>query len=458
MDPRELPGVDAVLSSEASRPLLDRWPRALLAGALRREIEEARHAILAGGAPSPISCAALADRAGRRLAAELEGHPPRVVNATGTILHTNLGRAPLGARAVDALVRAASEPCALEVDLDTGERGERDRAIAERLRAITGAEDAVVVNNAAAALLLVVDTLGRRREVVVSRGEMIEIGGALRLPDVLERAGATLREVGTTNRTRVEDYAAAIGRRTGFLLRAHPSNYRVTGFVEGAPLPALAALARERAVPLVEDLGSGALVDLSTFGLPREPLPADSLRDGTDLVVFSCDKLLGGPQAGIAAGRADLVARLRRNPLRRALRVDKLVVAALAATLDAWRGARDPGAEIPALGLLLRPMSLLDSLAQEACERLRSALPAGFRLDVVESEAEIGSGAQPGARLPSRAVVVEHASLDAGRIAEIFRAARPAVLGRVARERFLLDVKAVLRADDLVPAFAGPLP
>ncbi len=457
MDPRALPGVDAVLSSEASRPLLDRWPRALLVGALRREIDEARRAMLAGDAPAPISCEALAERAGNRLAEDLDAHPPRVVNATGTILHTNLGRAPLGARAVDALVRAASEPCALEVDLDTGERGERDRAIAERLRAITGAEDAVVVNNAAAALLLVVDTLGRRREVVVSRGEMIEIGGALRLPDVLERAGATLREVGTTNRTRVEDYAAAIGRRTGFLLRAHPSNYRVEGFVERAPLAALGILARERGVPLVEDLGSGALVDLSTFGLPREPRPADSLRDGADLVVFSCDKLLGGPQAGIAAGRADLVARLRRNPLRRALRVDKLVVAALAATLDAWRGARDPGEEIPALGFLLRPVSLLDEIAREACERLQAALPAGFRLDVVESEAEIGSGAQPGARLPSRAVAIEHPELDAGRIAAIFRAARPAVLGRVARERFLLDVKAVLRADDLVPAFSGTL-
>ncbi|MFM8409006.1 MAG: L-seryl-tRNA(Sec) selenium transferase, partial [Alphaproteobacteria bacterium] len=267
--------------------------------------------------------------------------------------------------------------------------------------------------------------------------------------------GAVLREVGTTNRTRVEDYAAAIGRRTGFVLRAHPSNYRVDGFAERAPLDALARLAREHGVPLVEDLGSGAMVDLGAFGLPSEPRPADSLRAGADLVVFSCDKLLGGPQAGIAAGRADLVDRLRRNPLRRALRVDKLGIAALAATLDAWRGARDPGAEIPALGLLLRPVDELEALANEACRLLRAALPAGFRVEVVPSLAEIGSGAQPGAELPSRAVAVEHADFDAERIAAFFRAARPAVLGRIARERFLLDVKAVVRADDLVPATDG---
>jgi L-seryl-tRNA(Ser) seleniumtransferase len=455
MDPRALPGVDAVLSSAAARPLLDRWPRPLVADALRRELDEARRDILAGGEPGPLSGEAIVDRAGRRLARDLAAHPPRVVNATGTILHTNLGRAPLGARAVAALARVAAEPSALEIDLATGERGERDRAIAERLRELAGAEDAVVVNNAAAALLLVVDTLGRRREVVVSRGEMIEIGGALRLPDVLERAGAVLREVGTTNRTRLGDYAAAIGRRTGFVLRAHPSNYRVEGFAERTPLAALSRLARERGVPLVEDLGSGALVDLGAFGLPREPTPADSLRDGADLVVFSCDKLLGGPQAGIAAGRADLVAELRRNPLRRALRVDKLAVAALAATLDAWRGARDPGAEIPTLGFLLRPVAELEALAREARDLLRASLPAGFRVEVVESEAEIGSGAQPGARLPSRAVAVEHPDLDAGRIAALFRSARPAVLGRVSRDRFLLDVKAVVRAVDLVPTPAG---
>jgi len=239
------------------------------------------------------------------------------------------------------------------------------------------------------------------------------------------------------------------------VLRAHPSNYRVEGFVEHTPLADLARLARERNVPLVEDLGSGALVDLGEFGLPREPLPADSLSEGADLVVFSCDKLLGGPQAGIAAGRADLVARLRQNPLRRALRVDKLAIAALAATLDAWRSARDLGAEIPALGFLLRPIAELDALAGEAGELLRAALPADFRVEVVESEAEIGSGAQPGARLPSRALAVEHPELDAVRIEAMFRGAEPAVLGRIARDRFLLDVKAVARALDLVPAAIG---
>ena len=455
MEPRALPGVDAVLSSVAARPLLDRYPHALLSGAVRGALDDARRAILDGTPPDDVSCEALVRRAAGRLDRDLTGHPPTVVNATGTVLHTNLGRASLGPGAIAALVRVAAAPSALEYDLETGGRGERDRPIAARLRELTGAEDSVVVNNAAAALLLAVDSLARRREVVVSRGEMIEIGGAFRLPDVLERAGAVLREVGTTNRTRLEDYAAAIGRRTGFVLRAHPSNYRVEGFVEQPVLGDLARLAHEHGVPLVEDLGSGALVDLAKHGLPREPMPADSIRAGVDLVTFSCDKLLGGPQAGIAAGRADLVDRLRRNPLKRALRVDKLAIAALAATLDAHRSARDLALEVPTLGFLLRPIGDLERIAREASVLLRAALPAGFSIAVVPSEAEIGSGTQPGARLPSRALRVVHEDWSAERIAAFFRGARPSILGRIAQGCFLLDLKAVVHAADLVPAASG---
>lgn len=454
MDPRDLPGLDAVLSSPPARALLDRFPRELAASALREAIAASRRDILAGRAAVEVSCEELARSAARRIDARLAAHPVPVVNATGTVLHTNLGRAPLGPAAIDALVRVAGSPSALELDLDSGERGERDRHLAGLLRDLTGAEDAVVVNNNAAALLLVVDTLADRREVVVSRGEMIEIGGAFRLPDVLRRAGASLREVGTTNRTRLGDYEAAIGRRTGFVLRCHPSNYRVEGFVEQPNLTDLASLAHRLGVPLVEDLGSGALVDLSRFGLPREPMPADSIRAGVDLVAFSGDKLLGGPQAGIVVGRGDLVARLRRNPLRRALRVDKLTVAALAATLAAWRGSLAPELELPAIALLVRPLAEIEALAAAALPLLEDALP-GFEFEVVASEAEIGSGSQPGARLPSRAIAVSRPGWDAGRVAALFRSSRPAILGRIRHGRFLLDLRAVPAARDLVPTTAA---
>lgn len=454
MDPRDLPGIDAVLSSPPARDLLARFPRDLLVTALREAIDEARRGLLAGRPASDLSCDAFARAAADRLDARLAAGPVPVVNATGTVLHTNLGRAPLGRRAREALDRAAAGPTALEFDLDGGARGERDDHVAGLLRELTGAGDAVVVNNNAAALLLVVDTLAERREVVVSRGEMIEIGGAFRLPDVLRRAGAVLCEVGTTNRTRLEDYALAIGRRTGLVLRCHPSNYRVEGFVERPPLDGLARLARERGVPLLDDLGSGALADLSRWGLPREPMPADSIRAGANLVSFSGDKLLGGPQAGIVAGDAALVERLRRNPLKRALRVDKLTIAALAATLATWRCAPDPARELPALGLLARPVEALDALARAALPLLAGAL-SGFALEVVASEAEIGSGAQPGARLPSRAIAVSRPGWDAGRIAALFRSARPAILGRILHGRFLLDVRAVAAAEDLVPRSTG---
>ncbi|MEW6268786.1 MAG: L-seryl-tRNA(Sec) selenium transferase [Thermodesulfobacteriota bacterium] len=458
MQPRSLPSVDAVLARPLAASLRARFARPLVVEAVRRVLDEARHGARSAVAPSDATRAsddaspdAILQRAAAWLEQAVAGRPPGVVNATGVVLHTNLGRAPLAPSAVRAIAEAAAAPVAVELDLATGERGERDRHVSEALCALTGAEAAAVVNNNAAALLLVLDTLANRREVVVSRGELIEIGGSFRLPDVLRKSGAVLREVGTTNRTRLEDYAAAINRRTALVLRAHPSNYRITGFTERPELRQLAALAHERGVPLLEDLGSGALIDLETLGLPHEPTPREALGAGADLVTFSGDKLLGGPQAGVVLGGAALVERLQRNPLKRALRVDKLTLAGLAATLALYRGAADLAAELPVLGLLHRDATALEALAREACALLRAALGPGFSCEVVATRAEVGSGAQPTLELPSFAVAVEHAQWREDRVARWFRDARPAIIGRVTRGRFLLDVRAVRDAADLVP-------
>jgi L-seryl-tRNA(Ser) seleniumtransferase len=458
MDARRLPSVDAVLSTREAQALADRFPRPLVADAVRAVLDEARGRMLSGEEPGDLAPTSIVAHAEGSLEDLATMRPPRVVNATGVVLHTNLGRAVLAPAAIEALVRAASEPSAVELDLATGERGERDGWLAPLLRDLTGAEDGIAVNNNAAALLLAVNTLADRREVLVSRGELIEIGGSFRLPDVLAKGGATLREVGTTNRTRVEDFAAVLGRRTAMILRAHPSNYRIEGFTERPALPALAALAREHGVPLVEDLGSGALTDLERHGLPHEPTPGESIRAGADLVTFSGDKLLGGPQAGIAVGRSTIVAAMRSNPLRRALRLDKLTIAALRATLALHRTALDLPAELPTLGLLARTIEEIDATAKEACELLRTALPDGFSVAVVASEAEIGSGAQPTVTLPSRAIDVERPGWPPERVAAYFRAARPPVLGRTTRGRFLLDLRAVRRAADVVPRVDGESP
>jgi L-seryl-tRNA(Ser) seleniumtransferase len=450
VDLRSLPAVDAVLSTPEAAALCARYARSAVAAAVRAELDEARRRARSGAAPGDVSPPAVAGRAARALAALAATRPPRVVNATGIVLHTNLGRAPLAPAAVAAIGEAAAA-VALEMDLADGARGERDDHLAPLLRDRTGAEDGLVVNNNAAALLLAVDSLADRREVLVARGELIEIGGSFRLPDVLRKGGAILREVGTTNRTRVADFAAAMTRRTGMVLRAHPSTYRIEGFTERPPLTELAALARAHGVPLVEDLGSGALVDLESLGLPHEPTPFESLRAGVDLVTFSGDKLLGGPQAGVAVGRADLVAAMRRNPLRRALRVDKLTIAALRATLSLYRTAADLPAALPVLGLLRRSTDALDALAHEAATLLRAALGDEVSCEVAASTAEVGSGAQPGLALPSRAVAVAHATWTAEQLAAWFRSATPAIIGRIARGRFLLDVREVERAVDLVP-------
>ena len=415
---------------------------------IRLVLRDLRSDLGAGGA-MPDDQALLDLTAGRL---EVAGAPRLrpVVNATGVVLHTNLGRAPLAQQAIDALVAAARGAVNLELDLNTGRRGSRDELVAGDLCALAASEAALVVNNNAAAVLLAVAALAGGREVVVSRGELVEIGGSFRMPEVMALGGARLREVGTTNRTHGDDYRRAIGPDTGLLVKAHTSNYRIVGFTASVDLAELAAIGRAAGVPVLEDLGSGALVDLSQFGLPREPLVRERIAAGADLVTFSGDKLLGGPQAGLIVGRADVIDRLARHPLRRALRPDKLTYAALGATLRLYREAPDLRAALPVLRWLARPVAEMEAVGRAIVPALAERLGPGHQVTLVESEAEAGSGALPALPLPSRALAVTHPERSAEEIAARFRAARPPVLGRIADGRCLLDLRGVFEPDALL--------
>ncbi len=448
---RHLPSVERVLTSPAAPGLLSNFRRAYVVDAVRAELAAARQRLAAheeAAAPS-------ADEVLAAVAAHLEAAAPLrirpVVNATGVVLHTNLGRALLADAAVDAAARVAAHPANLEYDLDRGARGERDELVADDLRALTGAEAATVVNNNAAAVLLALNTLAEGREVIVSRGELIEIGGSFRIPDVMTKSAAVLREVGTTNRTHPGDYRDAVTDRTALLLKVHTSNYRIVGFTSDVPLDALVALGRECGVPVMEDLGSGALVDLSTYGLPKEPVVAERIGLGADLVTFSGDKLLGGPQAGLVVGRREVIERIRRNPLKRALRCDKLTLAALAATLRLYRRAPDLRSALPTLRWLTRPLAEMDAVGRDAATQLRTALGTDYVVEMVDSAAEVGSGALPVTHLPSKALSIAHPTVSANAIERRFRGADPPILGRVRDGRFLLDLRGIFCANDLVP-------
>jgi L-seryl-tRNA(Ser) seleniumtransferase len=368
----------------------------------------------------------------------------KVINGTGIVIHTNLGRAPLAQAAIVAMNEAAAGTN-LEVDLSTGERGRRGASVEALCREVTGAEAALVVNNCAAATLLTLHALAAGRQVVISRGQLIEIGGSFRLPDVFRQAGVELVEVGTTNRTRLADYAVAVGPETAALLRVHPSNYRISGFCESVDIAELVGLGRERGLPVIDDVGSGCLYDLARHGLPEEPVVSESVKAGADLVLFSGDKLLGGPQCGVIVGRSEIVAKLRANPLARALRVDKLTLAALQATLEIHRAGR-AFTEIPVLRQLALAADEIHERAERLVARLRaeSASPGAFAVQAVSSAS--GGGALPELTVPSWAVAISAPSAD--RTAKQLRLGEPAVFGRVQDGCVLIDLRTVLPEDD----------
>jgi L-seryl-tRNA(Ser) seleniumtransferase len=438
-DPRRrLPSVERLVRAlAAERPDLPGW--ALTEGA-RSALEAARERIAAGGTPrDPVA-------AGLEAASDLaRPRPVRVVNATGVVLHTNLGRSALPREVTEAVAAAAAGYSALELDLASGERGERGAGVARLLCLLSGAEDALAVNNGAAAVLLALAALARGREVVVSRGELVEIGGSFRVPEILREAGVRLVEVGTTNRTHLRDYEAALGPETGALLKVHRSNFELRGFVAEVELPELAALGRRRGVPVIEDLGSATLVDLRTRGLPPESYAPARLASGVDLVCFSGDKLLGGPQAGIVLGRAEPVRTLRKSPLARALRLDKLSLAALDATLRLLLAGR--AEELPTLRMLLEPAEAVTGRAESLAKRLREVAPTGVAVALEPTRAAVGGGSLPGFELPSAAVALS-AAAGAEALARALRSAAVPVLGRVAEGRVLLDARTLLAGDE----------
>jgi len=440
---RSLPSVDEALGFAALRDLQSAYPRSLLVECVRGVLEQKRQEILEGGrseAPEEeLLSQEIYEAFHRRLFTTLH----RVINATGVVLHTNLGRALLSPRAMERVREVAQNYCNLEYDLKRDMRGDRQMHLSSLLHDLTGAEASLVVNNNAAALLLILNTLAEGKEVIVSRGELVEIGGSFRLPEVMRKGGASLVEVGTTNKTYLFDYEAAISPQTALLLKVHPSNFRLLGFTAACSVEELAELGRRFGIPVAEDLGSGAMVDLSGYGLPREPLAKESLREGADLVCFSGDKLLGGPQAGLILGRKDLVQRLARTPLARALRLDKLSLACLEATLRIYLEGKEVQKEIPVLSVLTTPIELIQERAQRFIEGMGLKARGAFDPEIQEGQAEAGGGSLPGVSIPTRWVILRPRLVSAQSLEEELRGGDPPILARIRKGSLLLDMLTV---------------
>lgn len=443
---RQLPSVDRLLQSPDAAQLTEAYGHALTVEALRATLSEVRAAIRDNGARHLPTETTLLDEAQQWLQGLLEPTLRPLINATGIIVHTNLGRAPLSQAALAAVQAVGRGYSNLEYDIEAGQRGSRTIHAEALLARLTGAEAALVVNNNAAAVLLMLTTLCQGREVVISRGQLVEIGGGFRIPDVMAQSGARLVEVGTTNRTHLRDYAQAITENTAALLVAHHSNYRIVGFTSEPALDELAQLAHQNGLPLLYDQGSGALLDVAPYGLLHEPTVQEGLAAGCDVVAFSGDKLLGGPQAGILCGRAELIGRLKRHPLARAVRADKLCLAALSATLHHYLKG-EATAEVPVWQMIARPLSQIEAEAQQWAAHL---VEQGVQAAVIGSESYVGGGTLPGTSLPTRVVAIESQRVDA--LAAALRTAPVAVIGRIQDGRLLLDPRTVLpgQADALL--------
>jgi L-seryl-tRNA(Ser) seleniumtransferase len=448
---RNLPSVDELLRSEAGRSIIESAGERHAAAIVRQVIDELRQEISITGARARSKEELLAfgeRRSANAWASENLAGIHRVINATGVIIHTNLGRAPLSENARHAIADAAGY-CTLEYDLETGKRGPRG-ALAEGLLAeLTGAESVLIVNNCAAAAFFVLTVFAAGGEVVISRGELVEIGGDFRVPDVLSQSGATLREVGTTNRTKLTDYEKAINKKTRVLLRVHPSNYRIVGFTATPSVSDLAAIAEKHRILFYEDIGSGALLDLGRFGLGDEPVVSASIEAGADLVTFSGDKLLGGPQAGIIAGKSEFIEKLRKHPLYRALRVDKLTYAALEATLDAYR--RDPAASnVPVQQMLAIGKDEIEARALRFTEMLRNTLDSksNLKFEIRDGESAIGGGAAPAAHLETKLIAFSHQTTSPRRLELALRQSKPPVIARLVDSKVVIDLRTVSETEE----------
>ena len=441
---RQIPPINALLETAPAGALLADWARPVVLAEVRARLEQVRQEMRAGGA-GVFSAEALFGDVRRRLEERDLGRLQRVLNATGIVIHTNLGRAPLAGAAVEAVRLAASGYSNLEMDLLSGKRGGRGGQTGALLCRLTGAEAALVVNNNAAAVLLALSALADGGEVIVSRGELVEIGGAFRVPDVIRQGGARLVEVGATNKTRLSDYEASVTPDTRVLLKVHASNYRIVGFTASVPLADLSRLARERDLIVLEDLGSGALIDLTQYGLPPEPTVAQAIGSGADVVAFSGDKLLGGPQCGLLVGRRDLIARMASHPLFRALRADKLTLAALEATLRLYEDEASLRDALPVLHMLTLSPEQLRARAR----RLRAGLARlpGLQVTVTDGVGYSGGGTLPEERLPTKHVQVRSEKMTVEQLADRLRRGRPPVIGMLADGAFVLDVRTLCDAE-----------
>lgn len=457
---RSLPSIDALLRRDEVQRLIARQGRDSVRDRLREVLDEMRaefrHEPQSSNINGLANAEALTQEAERRLANRFvkrqQALTQRVINATGVVLHTNLGRAPLSQAAIEAITKAASGYCNLEYDLTTGARGKRGSGLESMLRDLLGCDAAAVVNNCAAAVYLTLNTLAEGGEVLVSRGELVEIGGSFRLPDVIAKSGARIREVGTTNRTRLSDFAEAINENTKIILRSHPSNYRIIGFTERPSLAELAQLARERNIPFFEDLGSGALLDLAAIGIPDEPTVQHSLQANVPLLAFSGDKLLGGPQAGIILGQKEFIDRIKRNPMMRAFRVDKLIFSALEATLTAYANGKAL-TDLPSIAAL---HATKEEVARRARNVLRRVRNDKLKLQLLDGNSVVGGGSAPGAVLPTKLISLTSDHLSATEMEAQLRQNTPPIIARIEENKLLVDLRTVSKNEEkeLAAAFA----
>ena len=445
---RRIPKVDECLLAILKDTEFDEIPPSLIKKGIRRVLSRLREKILAGKdiIENDLSLPVLLISIKKVIKALHRPRFRRVINGTGVIIHTNLGRSILPDSTMQMLYKAGGRYSNLEFNLDTGKRGSRYSLVEELLCELTGAEAALVVNNNAAAVFIVLESLAKKREVIVSRGQLVEIGGSFRIPDVMSRSGAHLVEVGATNRTHLKDYRAAITENTGLLLKVHTSNYRIIGFTSEVTNEELVTLGREQQISVMEDLGSGCLVDLSPFGLEREPTVQEAVASGIDVVTFSGDKLLGGPQAGIILGRRDIIDRIKQNPINRAMRIDKFTLAGLESILRLYRDPRTMLDNIPTLSMISAPVELVDRRARQLVRRLRKSLGDTCSVKIEDIMSRVGGGAMPEQNLPSRGVALRPAIMKVSQLEKVLRNLEVPIIGRIENDRFLIDLRTV--ADD----------